>query len=243
MSLTLTDRVAIRHPGIPAAGRPEISAEIRSYLENSYPNNHDYRVVNGKLVPRFKLCIRLRKLKPLYPRPLTSLLDLSCCKGYFVCQAALEPQCERVLGIDIHQPDLDASRAVRAHLGLDRVQIEKLELHELAERIDDFGGPFQTVLLINMYQYLFFGSSRSPHCYLSHDEILRHLQKVCSGRVIFNNRLEFDRLQDHCRQVAGQHGLQQEYSTARFLESAAKYFQVTPFGKVGRYPIWALDAR
>lgn len=243
MSLALTERKSLRHGEIASNDRPELNQEIRAYLENSYPNNHDYRIVNGKLIPRFKLCVRLRKSKPLYPRPLTSLLDLSCCKGYFVMQAAHELQCGRVLGIDIHQPDLDASCAVRAHLGLKGVQIEKLQLHELAARINDFGGPFQTVLLINMYQYLFFGSARSAHCYLSHDEILRHLQKICSGRIIFNNRLEFDRLQDHCRQVAVQKGIQQEYSTERFLEAADKYFQVTLFGHIGHSPIYAMDVR
>lgn len=243
MSLVLNDRSSRRLVKDTLDGPPEIPTEIREYLQNSYPNNHDYRVVNGKLIPRFKLCVRLRKLKPLYPRPLASLLDLSCCKGYFVCQAAHELHCGRVLGIDIHQPDLDASRAVCTHLGLDRVQLEKMELHELAEQIHDFGGPYQTVLLINMYQYLFFGSSRSPHCYLSHDAILQQLKKVCSGRIIFNNRLEFGRLQDYCRQIAVQKGLQDEYSTERFLENANKYFQVTSFGHVGRYPIFALDAR
>ncbi len=223
--------------------RPAISAEIQSYLGNSYPNNHDYRVVNGKLVPRFKLCMRLRKLQPLYPKALTSLLDLSCCKGFFVLKAALEPRCERVLGIDIHQPDLDACQAVRAHLGLEHAQFQNLQLHELSEQIDQFGGPFQTTLLVNMYQYLFFGSDRSPDCYLSHDEILKQVRRVCSGRVIFNNRLEFDRLQDHCRAVAQQRGLEGEYTTERFLAAASKYFHVSQHGSVGRYPIFALDAR
>ena len=70
MSLMLEEKTAVSRPPIPAA--------IQSYLGNSYPNNHDYRVVNGKLVPRYKLCMRLRKLQPLYPRNMASLLDLSC---------------------------------------------------------------------------------------------------------------------------------------------------------------------
>ena len=235
MSLALKLQSPASHPAIPAA--------IQAYLANSYPNNHDYRVVNGKLVPGFKLCMRLRKLQPLYPRNLNSLLDLSCCKGYFVLKAAQEPQCERVLGIDIHDPDLEACLAVRAHLGAERAQFRKLQLHGLSEQIDDFGGPFQTVLLINMYQYLFFGSSRSPDCYLSHDKILQQVRSVCSGRVIFSNRMEADRLQEHCRDVARQRGLEQEYTLPRFLDAAAKYFRVTPYGRIGRYPLLALDAK
>ena len=234
MSLMLAEKVTVSRPPIPAA--------IQSYLGNSYPNNHDYRVVNGKLVPSFKLCMRLRKLQPLYPRSMTSLLDLSCCKGFFVLKAAQEPRCERVLGIDIHEPDLEACLAVRAHLGANHAQFRKLQLHELSQQIDDFGGPFQTVLLTNMYQYLFFGSSRSPDCYLSHDEILRQVRRVCSGRVIFSNRMEADRLQDYCRDVARQRGLEQEYTLPRFLEAAAKYFRVTSYGRIGRYPLLALDA-
>jgi hypothetical protein len=174
---------------------------------------------------------------------LTSLADLSCCKGYFVVTAAQEPQCQRALGIDIHPPDLDACRAVQAHLGLDRAEFVQARLHELAENIEQFGGAFQTVLLINTYQYLYFGSPRSADCYLSHDEIFSRLRRICAGRLIFNNRTEFDRVQSYCRQVGREHGLEREYRTERILQAASKYFRVTQHGRVGRYPLWALDVR
>lgn len=226
-----------------AAERPEIPPHVRQYLGNSYPHNHDYRVVDGQLAPKCKLWVRLRKLMPLYPRPLVSLLDVSCCKGYFVNAAAQEPTCQRALGIDIHQPDLDACEAVKAHLGTSRARFERLRLHDAAARIDQFGGPFQTVLLVNTYQYLFFGSPRSADCYLNHDDIFAQLRRVCAGRVIFNNRTEFDRVQGYCRRVGQERGLEREYCTERILQTASKHFRVTQHGRVGRYPLWALDLR
>lgn len=226
-----------------AAPRPELSAELVEYLANSYPHNHDYRITGGKLAPRCKLWVRLRKLIPLYPSPLTSLLDLSCCKGYFVAHAAMQPSCRRALGIDIHEPDLLACEAVKAHLGLSQARFERLRLHELASGIDDFGGPFQTVLLINTYQYLYFGSPRSPECYLSHDEIFRQIRRVCHGRVIFNNRTELHRVQKYGREKARELGHEGCYNTAAVKDAAAKYFRVNEHGTCGRYVLWTLEAR
>lgn len=54
---------------------------------------------------------------------------------------------------------------MKACVGASRARFERLHLHELVERIDEFGGPFQTVLLVNAYQHLIFGSERSPVCY------------------------------------------------------------------------------
>ncbi len=225
------------------ATRPAIPAEQLEYIANSYPHNHDYRIVNGKLAPKCKLWVRLRKLDPLYPTPLTSLLDLSCCKGFFVTRAAQQATCKRALGIDIHEPDLAACNSVKAHFGLNNARYERLRLHELADKVDEFGGPFQTVLLINTYQYLYFGSPRSPECYLSHDEIFRQIRRVCNGRVIFNNRTVLERVQEYGRNKAKEMGHEHCYSTAAVHEAASKYFRVNMHGTLGRYVLWTLDAR
>ena len=222
---------------------PELSSDVGVYLGDSYPSNQNYRIVDGRLVPKCKLSMRLKKLLPLYPQPLTSLLDVGCSKGYFVLAAASQPRCERALGIDIDRRDLDACEAVREHLAVQGARFENLRLHELADRIDEFGGPFQTVLLVNVYQYLYFGSSRSADCYLCHDEILRLIREICAGRLIFNNRTDLERVQDYCKNVAREKGYAEKYTTEHILAAASKYFRVTSLGKLGRYPLWALDAR
>mgnify|MGYP002027305939 CR=1 FL=1 len=60
----------------------------RAHLADSYPHNHDYRVVGEKLKPRWKLMRRWRRMEPLWPRAFDSFLDVGCSKGFFVLQAA-----------------------------------------------------------------------------------------------------------------------------------------------------------
>jgi hypothetical protein len=220
-----------------------LPADVRDYLADSYPHNHDYRVVAGQLRPKLQLWWRARRLKRLYPQPLTSLLDLSCSKGYFVHSAALEPTCQRALGIDVHRPDIDACRSVQAHLAIARARFEVLRLHELAERIDEFGGPFQTVLLVNAYQYLYFGSRRSAEAYKDHDAIFGYARRVCTDRLIFNNRMDFDRLRGLGRRLGMRERLADSYSHGRILEAASKHFDLTRAGRLGRNELWVLDAR
>ena len=228
---------------MPLAAAPPLPQEVERYVSNSYPPNHNYRVSNGKLKPSCKLAVRIKKLKPLYPQPLESLLDLSSCKGYFVISAAMQRTCRRALGVDIFDRDLEASKAVQRHVGADQAQFQALQLHRLAERIHDFGGPFQTALLVNTYQYLYFGSSRSPDCYSDHDRIFHLVREVCYGRVIFSNRVRFDQVQQYCQGVGKEKGLAEDYCPDRILHAASRYFHVTDRGRIGRYPIWALDAR
>jgi len=243
-----------------------LAADVRAYVADSYPHNHGYRVVGADLRPKLQLRWRAWRLRKLYPRPLTSLVDLSCSKGYFVLAAAREPSCSRALGIDVHAQDLAASRAVQAHLlaigspgsraigspgsraigspgSLAHARFESMRLHELAARIHELGGPFQTVLLVNAYQYLYFGSRRCPDAYKDHDAIFGWLRCVCAERVIFNNRVEFARVRGLGRRIGAQERLEDDYSSERILRAAARHFRVTPSGRLGRNPLWVLDAR
>ena len=61
---------------------------VRAHLADSYPHNHDYRVVGEKLKPRWKLMRRWRRMEPLWPRTFDSFLDVGCSKGFFGLQAA-----------------------------------------------------------------------------------------------------------------------------------------------------------
>lgn len=222
---------------------PPIPAEIASYLAESYPSNHNYRVRNGRLVPKRKLAARYRTQITYYLNPLTSLLDLSCSKGFYVLSAATQAGCERAAGIDICDEELRACDAVSKHLGLSNTSFANLKLHQLAQRIDEFGGPFQMVLLCNSYQYLFFGSQRCPDRYETHAEIFALIRKVCCGRVIFNNRTDLEDCQRTTQQDAQACGREGEYNAQAIEQAASKFFTVAKHENAGGYPLWTLDVR
>jgi hypothetical protein len=220
---------------------PEIDPAVREYIENSYPHNHNYRVRNGYLFPTRQLSKRSKRIEHFYPQTLTSLIDYSCCKGYFVFNASHKPTCKRSVGIDIYQPDLAVCNAVQTHLQSTNTHFERLLLHEVAEKIDALGGPFQTGLLINTYQYMYFGGSRTPDCYLSHDAIFRYLRETCHGQLIFNNRTELQYCQNQ-PEVAKAGSAAQNYTTDAIFKAASRYFKVISKGNFGRYPLWLLEA-
>jgi len=220
-----------------------LPGELRRYLAYSYPHNHDYRVLGRRLWPRWRLWRRLRRLRgPLEGAP-RELLDLSSCKGFFVLDAARHPACERTLGIDVHRPDLEASRAVAAHLGLERARFEELTLGQLAGRIEEFGGPFAAALLVNTYPYLYFGSPRSEDHLPDHDGLFEQLATVVSGRLVFSNRVELDALPSNVRRRAQELGLEAGYDTDTILAAAEHHFRVRVERPLGRIPLWVLDRR
>lgn len=216
--------------------------EYLNYLKSSYPNNHNYRIKKNKLLPKRELAKRFKRIQGLLPEPLTSLVDIGCSKGYFVFAASDYPDCKRSLGIDIYPYDIEVCRWVKAYLGKTTTRFEKLSLHELAERIDEFGGPFQTALVVNQYQYLYFGSERCPDRYLNHDEIFKHLSKICSKRLIFNNRVNLADCQN-VSQVSLASAESQNYSEEKILAAAKKYFNVIQQGTFGNYPLWILNSK
>lgn len=217
-------------------------SEYLNYLKSSYPHNHNYKVKKNQLVPARELAHRYKKVRALLPQPLTSLADIGSSKGFFVFAASEHPECTHSLGIDVYPYDIKLCQWLKEYLQYDRVQFEYLRLHELAESVEKFGGPFQTILILNLYQYLYFGSERCPARYLNHDEIFKNMRKICSQRVIFNNRV---RLED-CQNVehverASEKSL--EYTEEKIIAAASKYFKVTPCGKVGKYPLWTMDVK
>ncbi|MDP6537937.1 MAG: hypothetical protein QF903_13975 [Planctomycetota bacterium] len=221
-----------------------LSESVRAYLAASYPANHAYTVKGGRLRPGRKLRRRWRKIAALYPAPLASLADLSSSKGYFVLEAAGREECERALGIDVHTDDLDAAESVRAHLALSRARFLPLRLAELAERIDELGGRFQTVLLINTYPYLYFGSRRSEQSYPDHDELFELLRSVCAGRLIFSNRVSLERCPRHIQERARARGLEAGYTEEAIRRAARSRFELTEHGRLLRgIPLWTLTPR
>ncbi len=223
--------------------RPALSADVAALIGDSYPRNHNYRIKAGRLAPSCRLAVRFKRTAALYPQPLTSLLDLSASKGYFVLEAAQRPDCERALGIDAVQDTLAAASAVRDHLGLDNARFACLRLDALARKIGEFGGPFQTVLLINTYQYLYFGSDQSPWHFTTHREIFSAMRQVCTGRVIFHNRLELADCQTAVRKQAALSGRGATFSPAAIRAAAEEFFTIEVRGRLGRRPFWLMTPR
>lgn len=222
--------------------RLNLSDEYKEYAEKAYPSNHTYKISNGALSPKCKLNLRYKKISKLYPSSLNSLVDIGCSKGYFVFSASSKHFSSRNLGIDVTAYDINYCHAIKNYLGDSSVQFEMLQLHELADRINKFGGPYQTALLINAYQYLYFGSAKESSCYQNHDAIFRNLHTICSERVIFNNRVNLSDCQNkdmikHASTIA-----QNNYSEQKIIEAASRYFEVSKKGKIGQYPLWILDA-
>ena len=227
----------------PLGGRAALAPEVESYVGDSYPHNIDYEVADGRLFPGRKLSQRFGPISRGYASPLVDLLDLSCSKGYFVLEAAGRPECRRALGIDVHEPDLLASRAVAAHLGLERADFRELTLTQLAERLPEFGGPFETVLLINTYPYLYFGSNRSDSHLPDHAQLFRLLSELGSRRVIFSNRIEFERCPRHIQARAHELGLAEGYTPEAIRAACERYFVIEEQAPLGKIPLWFLTRR
>jgi len=241
--LTPVKREELACPGFDEA-IANLPGDVRHFVSDSYPHNHTYVPVADRLVPNRKLAVRVAGLSRHYPVPLTSLLDLSCSKGFFVFHAAAQESCERSLGIDLSDECLDACRLLNAGFAhRERVQFARLTLPELAQRMGEFGGPFQTVLLINTYQYLFFGSTIAPPVGQDHREIFRLLREVCSGRLIFHNRLALADLQSDPQERASRAGTGALYHPRAIREAAEEFFRVTVLRKWLGRPVWLLDAR
>lgn len=219
-----------------------LSGHDLQYAKDAYPSNHTYEISDGKLFPLKQLKQRYKKIESLLPNPLTSLLDTAASKGYFVFNAASKPTCKRSLGIDVNEPDIQFCRRVKEYLGSHTAQFEVMRLHELAEQVETHGGPFQTVILLNMYQYLFFGSEYYPQRYLDHDAIFAHLRKVCSSRIIFNNRINMADVQINKTMMEGI-DYAKHYTQDKVRAAAEKYFTVTEHGMIGRYPLWVMDVK
>jgi hypothetical protein len=218
--------------------------EVQAFVSDSYPHNHTFKPQGDRLVPDRKLAVRVAGLARYYPAPLTSLLDLSCSKGFFVFHAAAIASCERAMGIDLSDECLHACRELRTRFTRpERVRFEHLTLPELARRIDEFGGPFQTVLLVNSYQYLFFGSTVAPGIGHDHRAIFRLLRTICSGRLVFHNRVSLEDLQSNPQRQAALAGTGKLYHAEAIHQAAAEYFKVTTLRRWLGRPVWLLDAK
>lgn len=221
----------------------QLPIEIRQRVCDSYPPNHNFSVDGTRLIPSRKLAARVSHFRRFYPHAVRNLLDLSCSKGFFVFDAAREISCERAVGIDLCDATLEICRQLGQHFDRsERIGFEKFSLAEFARRVTEFGGPFETVLLVNTYQYLFFGSSIAPALSHDHCEIFRQIREVCEGRVIFHNRVTWGRVQKHVRETPEGREWCRYYTADAIRSAASEFFRVTEMPVWGGHPVWLMDA-
>jgi hypothetical protein len=208
-----------------------------------YPRNHDYRIRKKKLFPSFKLYERLKLVTSLYPEKLERFIDIGSCRGFYVMEAAQRPHCQVSVGIDVYEPFVTISNKVREYLDIKNADFYLATLDKVSNKPEAYGGPFQTVLLIGVYHYLFWGSKLSSTAYYSHREILNKLSKISTDRLIFSARLEVDRLPTVLKEKAKMLGNKITYNTAYFLKRAEQFFEVRQAGYLGRYPLFVMSKK
>ena len=202
-----------------------------------YPSNHNYLIYNRKIFPKFQLFERFQCITSLFPEKLESLLDIGCCRGFYVFEAACHPTCNLSVGIDVYEPFIKISQKIRAYLNVDKAQFHLATLEEVCNNRENYGGTFQVVLLLGTYHYLFWGSAKCSNGFERHSEILSRLAKICSDRVIFSARLETNRMPRSIKNKAEINKDKHAYTTHEFLECAEAYFDVHKAGYLGKYPL------
>jgi SAM-dependent methyltransferase len=226
--------------------KKEVPASIEEQKLNEtldcYPRNHNYSIINKTLYPEFKLYERFRLFDKLIPENNESFLDIGCCKGYYVLKSAEKENCRLALGVDLHKPFIETSTNVNKYLKRDNVDFKVAQVSDVETDLKKFGGPFETVLLIGTYHYLFWGSGYCPEAYFSHDKILSMLAKICTGQVIFSGRLEIKDLPRDARKIAHEKS-EIEYTYQSFINCAGKYFDVKKVGHLGKYPLLVMKVK
>lgn len=231
--------VIARGRGTPSAEETELNARL-----SGYPRNHNYRIAGGRLVPSFRLYERARLVRSVLPGPLNSFLDIGCCRGFYVLDASVQPSCRVAVGVDVHRPFVDIAQAAAKQMGANNTAFHVATLEQLATEPSVYQGPYQAILLIGTYHYMFWGSD--DYCgvsYRSHREILARLARLSAGRVILSGRLELERLPRGIRAAAMASSEAGDYNTAAFVAAARAFFEVRLAGFLGAYPLLALDKK
>jgi SAM-dependent methyltransferase len=210
---------------------------------SDYPRNHLYRIVEGRVVPGFRLYERLRVVADVYPDPMDSFLDIGCCRGFYVLDAARRRHCPRAVGIDVHEPFVTTAQDAARFLRLPEAAFHYASLEDVSREPQKFGGPFQVVMLIGTYHYLYWGSSLCSTAYHSHEEILRRLASICTDRLIISARFTMRRLPPNIKSRLNEGQSKEPYTMEAFLQSAESFFRPRHAGYLGVYPLFVMTKR
>jgi len=202
---------------------------------------HTYRVAGNEVLATGEMELRWKIVASLYPEKLTSLLDIGCCRGWFIVKAAMLPECERALGIDVVPEFIDAANQARRLLNLDKARFEYAFLSDLERDPQKYELPYQTIVLINTYHYMYWGSVYCPTHWPDHDYMLRTLASMCTDRVLFMSPLEVGDCPSDIAERAREHpDWAEQYTTAKFLEIAGRYFDVSLENHLGVRPLYLM---
>ena len=209
--------------GGPGGQEGELGTLNRQLL--GYPSNHNYQIRGQRRIPSHRLAERWRMISSFYPKKLESFLDVGCCKGFFVLENATRPECKRSVGIDVVESFVDTAREVGNSMKIEGAEFHLASLDEVAGRIEEFGGPFQVVQLINTYHYLYWGSKRNARAFHDHRTIFSALHEVTGSCLIFSSPLEVNLAPPEIRlkaDIAGGH----EYHQKAILDAAQEFFDI-----------------
>ncbi len=206
---------------------------------------HTYRVAADEALTTFQMDQRWKIVSRLYPEKLTSLLDIGCCRGWFVIQAAKQPECERALGIDVVQGFIDAANEAKNLLNLgDKAQFHYAFLDDVAGDPQKYRTPYQTIVLLNTYHYMYWGSGYSDKHWPDHDYLLRTLSEICTDRIIFMSPLEIlDCPSDIAKRAREHPDWAPNFTTKAFLETAERYFDVSHQSYLGLRPLYLMKKK
>ena len=217
-------------------------------MHNDEKERHRYATVAAIqlawcLAPASEPKERDRLVSQQIPKNCESFLDIGSCKGYYVCKTARNAHCKVAAGIDIHKPFIDASEEVSRYLGLRNTHFYLTDIDKLSDDPEAFGGPFQVILLIGTYQYLFWGSGLNMKAFYSHREILSRLAGICTKRLILSARLEARWLSGGIKEKAELLKKKIPYNTSNFLEAAGEFFRINKTGYLGKYPLFVMEKK
>src|SRR5688500_10738117 len=77
------------HAAFEARTRDATKHQIEEPL--GHRTRHVYTIANGEVSTTFQMDQRWQIVEKLYPEKVTSLLDIGCCRGWFVIKAAMRP--------------------------------------------------------------------------------------------------------------------------------------------------------
>jgi hypothetical protein len=160
-------------------------------------------------------------------------------------QAALRPECERSIGIDVIPEFIEAANEGARLLGVsNKTRFAHAFMDDLEADRAGYGLPVQTILLINTYHYMYWGSYLSPKHWPDHDYILRTLAGMCTDRMIFMTPLEVDECPSDIGRKAVEHpDWAAQYTEEKFLDVASRFFDVTLETYLGLRPLYLMRKR
>jgi hypothetical protein len=205
---------------------------------------HTFHIADSRVLSTSQMELRWRVVTSLYPEKLTSLLDIGCCRGWFVVKAAMLPECEAAMGVDVVPQFIDAANEAKRLLNLDKAQFEYAFLSDLERDPQKYRLPYQTLLLINTYHYLYWGSKYCPIHWPDHDYLLRTLASLCTDRMLLMSPLEVIDCPSDIAERAREHpDWAEQYTSSRFFEIASRYFYVSLETYLGIRPLYLMKKK